>query len=319
MFNNSEAIKIFCSHLCTGEGVSPLEPKEWSELTQLLRANNLQPGDILGFSLDDMCSILSVELTYAERLMRLIDRSVSLSFELNKYENMGIFVVTRADADYPLRLKKVLGNSCPPMFYYAGDLRLLNREYVGFVGSRVISDSDIHFTKRIIEKVVERGYGIVSGGAKGIDSIAETEGLRRGCSVVEFLSDSFLRRLRNGTTVQAIQNGELVLLSVLKPDAGFNTGVAMMRNRYIYAQSAGTVVVKAELNKGGTWNGALENLKHSWCAELCWDNKTYAGNQELIRRGAIAIGDDWDGDILNSAQSKKNETLIPTQMSIFKD
>ena len=318
MCSNSEAIKIFCSHLCTGEGVLPLEPKEWSELTQLMRANNLQPGEILGFSLDDMRSKLSIELAYAERLMRLIDRSVSLSFELSKYENMGIFVVTRADAGYPLRLKKVLGNSCPPMFYYAGDLRLLTEKYMGFVGSRSISESDIYFTKRIIGKVAECGYGIVSGGAKGIDSIAEAEGLRRGCPVVEFLSDSFLKRLKNSATVQAIQNGELVLLSVVKPDAGFNTGVAMMRNRYIYAQSAGTVVVKSELNKGGTWNGALENLKHSWCVELCWNNKIYAGNQELIRRGAMAIDEDWGGDIFSRVQSK-NATLDPTQMSIFKD
>lgn len=36
-----------------------------------------------------------------------------------------------------------------------------------------------------------------------------------------------------------------------KPDAGFNAGIAMQRNKYIYVQSEATVVVKSDYNKGG--------------------------------------------------------------------
>lgn len=318
MSNNSEAIKIFCSHLCVGDGVLPLEPMEWSELTQLLHMKNLQPSDLLGFSFDEVRDRLQVNSQYAKRLIRLIERSASLSFELGKYENMGINVVTRADAGYPLRLKKALGNSCPPMFYYAGDLDLLKDECVGYVGSRVIDECDVKFTKTIISKTVGNGFGIVTGGAKGIDSVSETEGLRRGCTVVEFLSDSLMRRLKNGATVQAIQNGLLLLISLVKPDAGFNTGFAMMRNRYIYAQSVGTVVVKSDYNKGGTWTGALENLKHGWCTEFCWNNKNYKGNKELIRRNAIPIDEGWDGNVAEFTIQNSN-TSKPTQISLFED
>lgn len=312
--NNSEAIKIFCSHLCVGEGVLPLEPSEWSELTQLLHDKNLQPNELLNFSLNDLKNNLQIDQQYAERLMRLIDRSASLAFELGKYENIGINVVTRADTEYPARLKKALGNSCPPMFYYAGDLELLNEQYVGYVGSRTINENDVDFTKTIIAKTAKKGYGIVSGGAKGIDSISETEGLRLDCNVVEFLSDSLMRRLKFGAVNRAIQEGKLLLLSVVKPDAGFNTGIAMMRNRYIYSQSVGTVVIKSEYNKGGTWTGAIENLKQGWCTEFCWDNKKYVGNQELIRRNAIPIDESWDGDVFEYKLPKK-----PTQISLFED
>ena len=38
-------------------------------------------------------------------------------------------------------------------------------------------------------------------------------------------------------------------MSVAKPDAAFHVGFAMMRNRYIYAQSEATVVVRADLTK----------------------------------------------------------------------
>ena len=89
----------------------------------------------------------------------------------------------------------------------------------------------------------------------------------------------------------------MLLISVAKPDSGFNAGIAMMRNKYIYAQSEATVIVKSDYNKGGTWSGATENLKNKWCKEFCWNNLKYNGNQALIKKGAIPIDDNWDGNL----------------------
>jgi predicted Rossmann fold nucleotide-binding protein DprA/Smf involved in DNA uptake len=107
----------------------------------------------------------------------------------------------------------------------------------------------------------------------------------------------------------------MLLLSVVKPDAGFNVGIAMMRNRYIYAQSSGTVVIRSEYNKGGTWAGAIENLKYGWCKELCWDKKAYQGNKALIEKGAIPIGNEWNGDIESLESSSLNAG--GEQLSLF--
>lgn len=82
-----------------------------------------------------------------------------------------------------------------------------------------------------------RGYGVVSGGAKGIDSVAVSAAMDEGANVIEYLSDSMLRKLRDSGLVREIRDGRVLLLSVTVPAAGFNVGVAMMRNRYIYAQS----------------------------------------------------------------------------------
>ena len=160
----------------------------------------------------------------------------------------------------------------------------------------MIEQRDLDFTIRTVRKTVALGYGVVSGGAKGIDTVAGTEALLGGGISVEFLSDSLLKKLKKRDVIQNIQQGKLLMLSVAKPDAGFNVGLAMMRNRYIYAQSAGTVIVRSDLNKGGTWTGASENLKNNWCATLCWEH-SYPGNQALIKNGAFPIGDDWDGNI----------------------
>ena len=297
MNQNSVAITVLCSYLCVGENIKPLEPKEWSELAKQMMERGIQPSELLDYSPDDFREKFVFNNDMVERVLRLIKRSASLSFEISKFENMGIHIVTRADADYPKKLKKALGNGCPPLFYYAGDLKLLETNSVGYVGSRTAEEKDIAFTIEAVRKTITQCFSVVSGGAKGIDQTAETEALRLGGTAIAFLSDSMLKKIKSPTTIQAIQQGRLLLFSAVKPDAGFNAGVAMMRNRYIYAQSSGTVVVKSDYNKGGTWNGAIENLRHEWCSTFCWNNKEYAGNMALIQKGAIPIDETWDGNV----------------------
>lgn len=314
MNQNANAILTLCSHLCVGEGVEPLEPKEWSDLAKKLMQNNIQPGDLFDFSMKDLQEKAEMDRSTAERVTRLLERNASLSFELGRYENMGIFAITRADPQYPTKLKKVLGSNCPPIFYYAGDLNLLNRKTIGYVGSRTVTDEDVGFTKETVVKTLSNGYGVVTGGAKGIDTVSEEAILQSGGIAIEYLSDSMLRKIRNTETVRAIQNKRLLLLSVVKPDAGFNVGVAMMRNRYIYAQSSGTVVVHSEYQKGGTWAGATENLKYGWCPEMCWNKKNYQGNQALIQNGAIPIDESWNGNIDDLPQGLSSKGK---QISLF--
>lgn len=315
MNQDSNAILTLCSHICVGEGVQPLEPKEYSELAQKLILAEKTPKDLFDFSTDDFKSILGFNTEQIARVVRLLDRNASLSFELSQYQNMGIETVTRADLNYPKKLKKILSKTCPPIFYYAGDLSLLERQYIGYVGARTVTTEDVNFTIQAVRKTVSLGYGVVSGGAKGIDTISGKEALLNNGFTVEYLSDSLLKKLKKSDVVKNIQQGKLLLMSVSKPDAGFNVGMAMMRNRYIYAQSIGTVIIHSDLNKGGTWNGANENLKNGWCTTLCWDHP-YPGNQALIKNGAVPISEDWDG-IIPEQISKPGTEEKYVQASLF--
>ena len=296
MTQDSNAILTLCSHICVGENVRPLEPKEYSILAQILNQAGKTPKDIFGFSADDFRAVLGCDAEQTARIMRLLDRNPSLSFELAQYRTMGIEAITRADAQYPRKLKKALFHGCPPIFYHAGDLALLDREFIGYVGARTVAQEDVDFAIRTVRRTASLGYGVVSGGAKGIDTVSGTEALLSGGFSVEYLSDSLLKKLKKSDVIRNVQQGKLLLMSIAKPDAGFNVGMAMLRNRYIYAQSVGTVIVRSDLNKGGTWTGANENLKNNWCATLCWDHP-YPGNQALIKKGAIPIGDDWNGQL----------------------
>lgn len=312
---NSNAILTLCSHLCVGEGIVPLEPKEYGDFAQKLLSADKKPCDLLEMSRQDIIKQLGADDNFADRIMRLVDRNASLCFELEKLSGMGIEAVTRADKEYPAALKKKLLGACPPIFYCAGDLELLNNRTVGFVGSRAVEQKDAEFTKNAVNRVVSLGYGVVSGGAKGIDTIAGTEAILRDSFSIEYVSDSMLRKLKSSDTVKRIQDGKLLMLSVVRPDAGFNVGITMQRNRYIYAQSEATVVVRADLNKGGTWSGATENLRHSWCPTLCWDYP-YPGNKALIEKGAVAIDNTWDGSI-STQQTSTDAQEEFSQISLF--
>ncbi len=310
--DNSSAIIALCSRLCMGEGVEPLEPAEWSSLSKKLIAAGRQPGALFDFSDDDF------RLLFADgeiqRIKRLLDRSASLSFEVQKLRGMGIEIVTRADGGYPASLKKKLGQGCPPLFYCAGNTELLTHECIGFVGSRNASEEDLNFTELYAGKVLSAGFSVVSGGARGVDERASQTALERGGEAIEFLSDSMLRRIKKAPVVHAVREGRMLILSAAKPDAGFNVGLAMQRNRYIYCQAISVVVVKSDLEKGGTWSGATENLAGKWSKTYCWDNKNYKGNMALIRMGAIPLTADTD-----PSDMKKDlpQSATAKQQSIF--
>lgn len=308
MDKNAMAITILCSHLSLGENMKPITQAEWTKMSVKLKENNLSPAELMKMNVSDLQNYFDV--TLAQRIESLISRSGSIAFELDKYSNMGINVVTQAHKTYPKILKQKLGQSCPPLFYYVGDLALADDQCIGFVGSRSISETDEEFTKSTVEKVLKEGYSVVSGGAKGVDSISVETILKLGGTGVEYISDSLIRKAKNKDIVNGVQDGRLLILSVAKPDARFQPGIAMYRNRFIYCQSQATVVVRSDYNKGGTWTGAQESLKKDYCPVLCWDNKSYKGNQAIISDGAVPINEDTSWSPLPQKDEYKQLNLF---------
>ncbi len=274
---------------------------------------DLQPSELTTLT-DAELHDLYLDTMEIQRIKRLLERGGSLSFALEQYENMGISVVTRADVLYPKALKLRLGKSCPPLYYYAGNLQLTRKKTIGFVGARGADDNDQQFTEHTVSTINSLGYAVVSGGARGVDRMAASAAIKNGSAAISYLADSLVKHIRNKETISAIQNDQLLLLSAVKPDMGFTAGTAMMRNRYIYAQSDGTVAVRSDYKKGGTWNGAVYCMKHKICPLFCWNKPEYRGNQELIRLGAVPIDINWNGD-LTVLPVKKEEEYV--QRSLF--
>ena len=307
---NSQAIIIFCSHLCVTEGIEPLSISEWSKAAEALMNHKLEPKDILSFTEYEIDSLFSDAKISSERLMRLMDRSAGLFAEISRYKSEGINIYTRADKEYPLKLKKKLKQKCPPLFYCAGDISISELRVAGYAGSRNIDSDDEDFTRKTVMKTCAYKLGVVSGGAKGVDSIAAQTAFDEGMPLIEYTAGGLTDMLKKKDIRENVIRGNRLILSEVIPDAGFSVGNAMSRNKYIYAHSEAAVIIKSDLNKGGTWAGAVENIKHGWTKLFCRD-KDYPGNVELIRQGAIPINEDWNGDINSENENHHRQIEIP--------
>lgn len=271
-------------------------------------------------------SVENVMESGEEKVQELLKRSASVAFALERLQQMGIRIATFKDEEYPSRLFSKLKDFCPPLFYYCGDVAIKNMKFAGYVGSRSIDDKDAGWTKKMIDKNIRGGYGIVTGGARGIDETALCHAINAGGKAVVFLPDNMNVKLKDAFYQQNIREGKILVYSHFSPFAkkmrNSFVAAAMERNKYIYAMSAATAVVKSDLNKGGTWSGATEAIKHNWANVFVWDNKEYAGNQKLVELGAIPLSDDGervkpDGTI--DVKQKTEKEPDSEQISLFGD
>ena len=196
-----------------------------------------------------------------ERLQALMDRGVQLGFAVENWNQNGIWIISRSDLDYPQRYKKHLKAKAPPLLFGVGDRSLLKGGGIAIVGSRNVDSEGEVFAREIGELCAFNNMPVVSGGARGVDQTAMRAALDANGVVIGVLSDNLLGKSTERIARNAIADGCLLLISPYHPGARFTVGTAMARNKLLYAMADYGLVVSAEFNKGGTWEGAKEELK----------------------------------------------------------
>jgi len=259
---NTQAILLLVAPLIAGRGqVSPdlLSPGEYKRLARHLRDIKRQPADLVSPEAAEVrhaCQSVVDDV----RLQRLLGRGFLLSQVIERWQARAIWVVSRADAEYPRRLKACLRDDAPAVLYGCGDMNLLESGGLAVVGSRHVDDARIDYAKSVGRLAARARRTLVSGGAKGIDQAAMRGAAEAGGKVCGVLADSLEKAVMDRDHRNLLLNGQLVLISPYDPSAGFNVGNAMQRNKLIYALSDAALVVSSDLKKGGTWSGAVEQL-----------------------------------------------------------
>lgn len=292
---DSLVIILICSDLGLNkemkEKYKPYTLAQWNKLADKIVNSSLKKPSAL---LDIEEEVVKKELHLSEeemnRIQFLLKRGGNIAIEIEQLESKGISITTRAEENYPVRLKKILKKYSPPILFYSGNIQLANKMAIAIVGSRDVDEEGILFTKKVAKKCVHEGYTIVSGGAKGVDSIAETTAIEEGGSAVAIVSDSLNKKIKEKSTRNAILEGKLLAMSTVHPNASFTVYAAMDRNKYIYALSQYTVVVSSSEKKGGTWTGAVENMKKNWVPLFVRDGENVPiGNKKLLEFGGSPI------------------------------
>jgi predicted Rossmann fold nucleotide-binding protein DprA/Smf involved in DNA uptake len=295
----------------TSSEAKPLTNKEWGRFAFWLKNQEMVPEDLLTGDLSQKLEGWTDSKITSDRIQTLLNRGSALAMAMEKWTRSGLWVLTRSDSDYPKRLKARLGNDAPPVFFGCGNRNLLNQGGIAVIGSRKTSDADLQFSRDLGAKSANDGRSVVSGGAKGVDEAAMLGALESEGAAIGVLANDLLRAATSAKYRKYLMANNLVLLSPFYPEAGFNAGNAMQRNKYIYCLSDAAIAVHSGTS-GGTWNGVLENIKHNWVP--MWVKSTddpEAGNAALVQKGAKWLPENLSeiglSHLLKAADSSANQ------------
>jgi predicted Rossmann fold nucleotide-binding protein DprA/Smf involved in DNA uptake len=288
---NTQAILLLTAPLIAGRGSATqglLTPGEYKRLARHLREIQHEPADLVSPNAPEIFRACQPVIDET-RLQKLLARGFLLSQVIERWQARAIWVISRADADYPRRLKARLREDAPAVLYGCGDMSLLDSGGLAVVGSRHVDDTLIDYTIAVGRLAVRAGRTLVSGGARGIDQAAMRGALEAGGKVCGVLADSLEKTTMNREHRNLLLEGQLTLISPYDPSAGFNVGNAMQRNKLIYALAVASLVVSSDLNKGGTWAGAVEQLDKLRLVPVYvrLTGESSAGLDALRKKGAL--------------------------------
>jgi predicted Rossmann fold nucleotide-binding protein DprA/Smf involved in DNA uptake len=284
----TQAILLLTAHFSKADDkdTRPLTTKEWAVFASWLHEHGLRPEQLLTGDISLLLRGWMHKRVTPERLHKLLSRATGLGLALEKWTRAGLWVLTRSDAAYPKRLKQRLGNEAPPVLFGCGKQEILNQGGIAVIGSRNADDRDVQRSQALGAAAASAALPLVSGGARGVDESAMLGSLLAEGRALGVLSCDLLKTAMSARYRRYLMKNELVLISPFYPEAGFNVGNAMQRNKYVYCL-ADTAIVVHSGTKGGTWEGALENLKYKWVPLWVLPNDDSAsGNAAFIGKGA---------------------------------
>jgi len=321
---DAKAILMLCGRFGKSDATGsakPLSLGEYNRLAEWMVGRNIRPADLITDGKADFVPGPEVGID-AERIRGLLSRGATMALAVEKWTHNGIWIVCRSDELYPKRLKKHLKKQAPPILFGVGDIGLLSIGGLAVVGSRNVDNRGEAFTRAVAIACAGSKMPIVSGGARGVDQISMISALEAGGKVIGILSDGLNKAAVAGKYRSGIREKRLVLVSPFYPEARFNVGNAMGRNKHIYAFADFALVVSAQVEKGGTWAGAKEELKRP-CGRPVFvrlDEGVPEGNRVLMQLGAMPFPQPpWDED-LSLILKKQQFTQKPrasAQKSLF--
>ncbi len=258
---NTKAILLLTAPLISGKrgkADSLLTLGDYNRLAGYLHEIEREPADLLRTGADDLLRDCPLKLN-PDGIKQLLARGVQLATVTDHWESIDIWVISRADEEYPGRLRK-LSTSAPPVLYGCGPRSLLESSGLAVVGSRNVGEEPLEFAGAIGQLAAEADYTIISGAAKGVDQAAMSGALNHGGMATGIITGDLRRLVLNRENRQFLVDERLVLVSPNDPQAGFHVAKAMERNKLIYALADAALVVESTYGSGGTWNGAIEQL-----------------------------------------------------------
>ncbi len=166
-----------------------------------------------------------------------------------RIDRMGISVVLKSDREYPKNLLET--DSCPLVLYVLGKLSDEDENSVAIVGSRKMTSYGKEVAEMFSSELARVGITIVSGLARGIDTVAHKSTIEVGGRTIAVLGcglDLIYPPENRGLALEISKSGAVISefplgYPALRPNFAF-------RNRIISGLSKAVVVVEGERKSG---------------------------------------------------------------------
>jgi DNA processing protein len=205
-------------------------------------------------------------------------------------KKLHIDYVTIWDKDYPNLLKRI--SDAPVILFYKGNIQAQHERSIAVVGTRTPSIYGKIITREIVRQLVSHDFTIVSGLARGVDSIAHHTTLQSNGQTIAVLGCGIdlCYPPENRPLYQQIQKQGYIVSEYL-----VGTGPDAMnfprRNRIISGLSLGTLVVEAGEKSGAIISAlfALNQNREVFAIPGNINNPRSRGCNKLIKEGAKLV------------------------------
>ncbi|MBV9578793.1 MAG: DNA-protecting protein DprA [Chloroflexi bacterium] len=224
--------------------------------------------------------------------VRKLHESTTPEAIVQKLARLQITSLTLLDEDYPLNLRTVADP--PPVLFARGSLTAADATAVALVGTRRASGYGMAVADRLSEDLAAAGVTLVSGLAKGIDTVVHRAAVKAGGRTIAVLGNGLdqVYPAQNASLARAIVETHAgALVSEFAPGVPPDAVNFPRRNRIISGLSLVTVIVEAGEPSGAliTADFALEQGRDVLTVPGSIFSPTCAGTNQLLKQGATPV------------------------------
>ena len=210
--------------------------------------------------------------------------------EIEALEAHGVQTLTWEDEAYPSLLEEI--PQSPPVLFVRGSAGPQFEQSLAVVGTRRVTAYGREVCEQFCGAVARAGVAIVSGLARGIDSIAHRVAVDEGTPTVAVLAggiDGIYPRENAGLAERVMAHG--CVISEYPPGVKTRSDYFPRRNRIISGLARATLVIEAGMTSGAlhTAHHALEQSREVLAAPGSVFSQQSAGTNRLIRESAAKL------------------------------
>jgi DNA processing protein len=266
-----------------------LVPGLGPRLTKALLDRFGSAGAVLEATPEQLSEVPHIGGTLARSLHQAM-LNVNVEAELALMAKHQVSLLSLGSDGYPASLASI--PDPPHLIYRRGTWEPRDANAVALVGSRHCTSYGRRAAERLAEGLVRAGFTVISGLARGIDSVAHRSALKAGGRTVAVLAGGLSKIYPPEHTdlAQEVQaSGALISESAMMMEP--MAGMFPARNRIISGLSRGVVVIEAAERSGAliTASHAAEQGRPVFAVPGPIDSPASGGVHELLRKGAILI------------------------------